>query len=317
MADLTRRNLLLATGAAGLSFALPAVAANVAKPRSERPANEPFGYCFNTSTIREQAIGIVAEVELVAKVGYDAIEPWMRELDAYVEKGGSLKDLDKRIRDSGLTVESAIGFAEWIVDDDEKRKKGLEQAKRDMDRLQQIGGRRIAAPPVGATNQTDLSLDKAADRFHALIELGQSMGVVPQAEVWGFSKSLSKLGETAYVAIESKHPKALILPDIYHLHKGGSGFDGLKLLSGAGVQIFHVNDYPADPPRDKITDADRVYPGDGVAPLDDVFRTLRDVGFRGHLSLELFNRTYWKQDPFEVAKTGLAKTRAAVRKALS
>ena len=30
------------------------------------------------------------------------------------------------------------------------------------------------------------------------------------------------------------------------------------------------------------------------------------------LSLELFNRDYWKQDPLEVAKTGLAKVKAAV-----
>jgi 2-keto-myo-inositol isomerase len=30
-------------------------------------------------------------------------------------------DLKKRISDCGLTVESAIGFAEWIVDDDARR----------------------------------------------------------------------------------------------------------------------------------------------------------------------------------------------------
>jgi hypothetical protein len=34
------------------------------------------------------------------------------------------------------------------------------------------------------------------------------------------------------------------------------------------------------------------------------------------LSLELFNPTYWKQDPLAVAKAGLAKMKAAVNKAL-
>ena len=48
-----------------------------------------------------------------------------------------------------------------------------------------------------------------------------------------------------------------------------------------------------------------------------MLRTLYDTGFRGMLSLELFNRDYWKQDVLTVAKTGLAKTRAAVRKALA
>src|SRR5205809_858320 len=82
------------------------------------------------------------------------------------------------------------------ADDAEQRKKGLEQAKRDMDLIAQIGGTKIAAPPVGATNQEGLSLSAAADRYRVLLELGQKMGVTPQVEVWGFSKSLHRLGET-------------------------------------------------------------------------------------------------------------------------
>ena len=69
------------------------------------------------------------------------------------------------------------------------------------------------------------------------------------------------------VAIESGHPKACVLPDVYHLYKGGSDFAGLKLLNAAAVHVFHMNDYPANPPRSAINDSDRVYPGDGVAPL--------------------------------------------------
>jgi 2-keto-myo-inositol isomerase len=86
----------------------------------------------------------------------------------------------------------------------------------------------------------------------------------------------------------------------------------LGMLNGRAMPAFHINDYPADPPRERIEDAHRVYPGDGIAPLGQILRTLRDIGFSGYLSLELFNREYWKQDAFEVARTGLEKTRAAV-----
>src|SRR5262249_29180375 len=157
------------------------------------------------------------------------------------------------------SVESSIGFCEWIVDDAARRKKGLEAARRSMDLVQQLGGKRMAAPPVGATNQADLNLLKAAERYRALLELGDRIGIIPQAEVWGFSKSLTRLGDTALVAIESGHPKACILADVYHLYKGGSGFTGLKLLGAAALQIFHMNDYPAQPSRASITDAHRVY----------------------------------------------------------
>ena len=64
---------------------------------------------------------------------------------------------------------------------------------------------------------------------------------------------------------------------------------------------------------DKISDAQRVYPGDGIAPLKELLRDLKALGFQGYLSLEVFNREYWKLDAQVVARTGLEKLRAAVR----
>lgn len=308
---MTRREIIAHAGAAigGAALLAPEAAA------SPNASNEPFRYCLNTSTIRGQKLGIVEEVKLAAQAGYSAIEPWIGEIDDYLKEGGSLKDLAKRIRDVGLTVASAIGFAQWIVDDDDQRAKGLEQAKRDMGLVAQLGGKRIAAPPAGATDRPGLDLRKAGERYRALLELGDRMGVVPQIEVWGFSQNLSRLGETLYVAVESGHPSACLLLDVYHLYKGGSSFESVRLLGGAGMHVFHVNDYPASPPRDKISDADRVYPGDGVAPLDQLFSDLRAAGFRGTLSLELFNRDYWQQDALTVARTGLEKMKAAIEHA--
>jgi sugar phosphate isomerase/epimerase len=314
--ELSRRDLFTTMSvacSAALAGGLPFAAAQ--SPVSKEK-DKPYRFSLNTSTIREQKVGIVREAEIAAQAGYDAIEPWMGTLDEYVKAGGSLKDLRKKIADLGLAVESAIGFAQWIVNDDEARKSGLEQARRDMDTLAQIGGKRIAAPPVGAHDKPGPDLPTAAARYRTLLELGDQTGIVPEVEVWGFSKTLSRLAETVYVAVASGHPKACVLPDVYHLYKGDSGFQTLKLLSGVAVQVFHLNDYPADPSREAINDSHRVYPGDGVAPLAPMLRDLRLAGFRGVLSLELFNRDYWKQDPLVVAKTGLEKMKSVVAKSL-
>jgi sugar phosphate isomerase/epimerase len=313
--DLSRRELLAsASTALGVGLAAPLLAPQAAA--KEPPTKDPFRYCLNTSTIRGQKLSLVEEVEIAAKAGYNGFEPWINELDRYKKNGGSLKDVGKRIRDRGLSVEDAIGFCPWIVDNASQRKKGLEEARRNMDLVQQIGGKRLAAPPVGATEQAGLNLYKAAERYRALLEVGARIGVVPMVELWGFSRSLSRLGETALVAIESGHPQACILVDVYHLYKGGSGFTDLKLLGAPALQIFHMNDYPARPPRARITDAHRVYPGDGVAPLKGLLRDLHRLGFAGMLSLELFNADYWKQDALKVAQTGLRKMRALARSSL-
>ena len=299
---LSRRQLL-----AGIGAAAAAAGANISEAAEDR-RKSPFTYCLNT---------FPQEIETATKAGYDSIEPWVGNINRYISSSGSLKDIRKRLSDLGLTVESAISFFRWIVDDDETRAKGLEQAKREMDILAQIGGKRIAAPPAGATSKPGLDLDKAAERYRVLLELGDQFGVVPQVEVWGFSKNLHLLGQSMYVVIESGHPKACLLPDVFHIYKGGSDFAGLKQLSAHAIQVFHINDYPADPPREKATDRDRIYPGDGVAPLTQILRDMYANNSQAVLSLELFNPTYYKQEALTVAKTGLAKTRAAVNKALS
>jgi len=276
----------------------------------------PFRYCLNTSTIRGQKLSLKEEIEITAQSGYNAIEPWADKIHNYARDGGDLKDIRKQLSDSGLTVESAISFFQWVVDDDARRAKGLEQVRRDMDVLAQIGGKRIAAPPAGATREAGLDLKKAAKRYCALLELGEKMGVIPQLEIWGPSKNLHLLGEAMFVVIESGHPKACLLPDVYHTYKGGSDFNGFKHISANTIQVFHLNDYPADPPHEKIGDRDRVYPGDGIAPMTQILRDLLANGSRAVLSLELFNPDLWKQDPLVVAKTGLEKMKNAVGKAL-
>jgi|GEM_PF-31545 len=300
--------MLARTAAAGL-------AAATAPLRAEPPpAKPPFRYCLNTATLMGHKLPLPDLVDIAAKAGYDGIEFWTREIDAFVKGGGNLDDLAKRIRDRGLIVENAIGFNEWIIDDDDRRAKGLENMKRDMELVARLGGKRIAASPAGANKQTDLSLVKAAERYRALLELGATMDIVPQLEIWGGSKTLSRVSEAAFVAIESGHADACLLLDVFHLYKGGSDFHSLTLLNGFRIHVFHVNDYPADPPRETVTDAQRVYPSDGVAPLGAIFRDLFAIGFCGALSVELFNRTYWQQDPLTVARTALEKTRAIVGK---
>lgn len=278
--------------------------------------SEPFGYCLNTGTIRGHKLGIVQEVELAAAAGYDAIEPWIDEIQSYRQGGGSLRDLRRRIADAGLKVPSAIGFARWLADQRSRRARGLEEARRDMELVRRIGGTGIAAPPAGMIKRKGLSPFVAAERYRALLDVGRRAGVVPILELWGFSTCLSRLGEVAMAAIEAGRDDACLLLDVYHIYKGGSDFAGLKAFPGHAVRVLHMNDYPARPSRRRITDAHRVYPGDGIAPLRQVLRDLHATGFRGWLSLELFNREYYKQPAPKVARTGLAKMKAAVRKAI-
>ena len=309
-----RRDLLIAATA----MTAASIPQKQAQAAARSSSDAPVRFALNTSTVRGQKLSIEEQVDLTAKAGYDGIEPWIRDIQQYVDDGGSVADLKKKISDGGLTVDSAIGFANWIVDDPDARAKGLEQAKREMALVKAIGGGRVAAPPVGAHrgDTTPPPLPVIAERYRALLEVGEQVGVVPQLELWGFSPTLSKLSELAYVSAGAGHPDACVLPDFYHIYKGGNDFASLGMIEASRMHCFHMNDYPADPPIAEIADKHRVFPGDGVCPLPKIIRQLIDHGFAGTFSLELFNPEYWERDPAEVASEGLEKSRAVVQAAM-
>lgn len=305
-----RRSFLTGSGLALSAITAGLVGGPEVSMAEEKPKRFRFG--LNMSTIRGQELSAAEEIEIAGKAGYECIEPWFRKLNEYVSAGGSLDDLKKRIDDHGLTVESAIGFAKWIVNDPAERAAGLEEAKRDMDMIARLGGTRIAAPPAGVPNGEVVSLDDAAARYRDLLELGETMGVVPQVEMWGGNPTIGTVEKALYVAIRSGHPKACFLGDVYHTYKGGSAFESILLMGPQALQTYHMNDYPADPPVETIKDADRVFPGDGVAPLTQILKNFQAVGAYPVLSLELFNPTYWAMPALECATLGLEKMKAAV-----
>lgn len=312
----TRREMIAqtaaVTGSALLANTMLGGTAQAVESDTSSTVSPELRYCLNTSTIagHRGKTPIDKEIDLISAAGYDGIEPWIREIQAYRESGGKLSDLKKRLDDRGVQVEGAIGFANWIVDDDARRKRGLEDLKRDMDLVSQLGGTRIAAPPAGGTSE-QLNLDRVAERYAEALKLGKSMGVTPLVELWGPSATLHRLGELMYVVVESGDPDAALLLDVYHIYRGGSDFRGLSLVDGAATKILHMNDYP-NIPREKIGDKDRVYPGDGIAPIPSILRSMISAGFRGVLSLELFNPTYWEDDIENVLAKGLKSMKDAV-----
>lgn len=275
-------------------------------------SESPVSFALNTSSVRGQKLSVPEQIQVASDAGYDGIEPWIRDLRTYIDDGGSVAELRTRIEDAGLEVSSAIGFAQWIADDEQQRAAGLDEARNDMELVASIGGTRIAAPPVGAHRSAGPPLPVIAERYRALLEVGSEMGVAPMLELWGFSPTLSRLSELAFVATAAEHPMACVLPDFYHIYKGGSDFAALGMIEASRMPVFHINDYPSDPPRETIADKHRVFPGDGVCPLPEVISMLLEHGFSGTFSLELFNPDYWQRDAAEVASEGLQKSKAVV-----
>jgi len=276
----------------------------------------PFRFCLNTSTIMGQKPGLERMIEIAAIAGYDGLELWVRDIQEWLSQGNSIEQLSKLIAGKKLRVENAISFTEWMVDDDGRRNAAMAALEKEMQMMAILGCKRIAAPPAGVSKDQPIDIQKAGARYRETIALGRKYKVMPLLEFWGASGTVYNFGQALAIASAANDPEARILPDVYHLFRGGSGFDCLNLVNGKVIDIIHMNDYPAGKPLNEQTDADRVYPGDGAAPFKNILQTLKNMGGTKTLSLELFNKTYWNQDALLVARTGLQKMKAVVNEVM-
>lgn len=262
---ISRRNMLRTTGLAVLGSTFAGLA-SCAPKKKEEPSPEassskrPFRVCLNVSTIAGYKLPVQKQIDLCAEAGFEGIELWTRDVDAFVKQGGTYETLRRQLEGSGLLLENMIGFASWFADDPSKRKEGLNQMRHDMEMVAGLGGKFIAAPAQGVTQLDRTRLPEYSERYRAILDLGDEMGVTPILELWG-AGVLNQLSDTMAIAIASGHSLASVLLDFYHLYRGGNSFDSLRLINGKILPVFHINDYPELPPRTELRDSDRVFPG--------------------------------------------------------
>jgi sugar phosphate isomerase/epimerase len=305
-----RRTFLASTAtlaaATQVSFAKENLEAQSVNKRYQN-GKSPWPICLDTATIKP-AEGLLKKVEIAAAAGYDAIEPWDWEIEEYEKKNGqgSLKELAKIIKSKGLFVPSMIGLWGCLQPTKELFEKNLPATRNRMRMAAEIGCAHVQAIP----NEIGANFDPifAAKCYSQLLEIGiNEYGIIPSL-VFVKYFPLKTMGQAVQVALDADHPKAKIIPDVFHMYISEGNFEGLKHLNGNIHAIFQFNDAPKNMKREDMGDKDRVYPGDGILPLTNILKDLKTSGFTGCVSLELYNEEYYKQDLLQVAKTGLQKT---------
>jgi len=313
-----KRRKFIGLGALGgvVAGTAPSFAAKIPLDNSQtgkryQQGQSPWPICLDTATIRPASLR--EKVQIASKAGFDAIEPWDKELAEFEKEGGNLKDLGKEIKDLGLFVPSVIGLWNALPPTKAAFEESLKDTRNRMRMAADIQSQHIQTIPNTVGENYDQKY--VSQRYRELIEIGINEFGINPALVFVKFFPLKTLGQAAGVALDANHPKAMIIPDTFHMHISEGGFEGLKFLNGEFIAIFQFADAPATPEITALGDKHRVYPGDGILPLPQILKTLKATGYKGCVSLELYNPEYWKQDLQEVANTGLRKTMEVINKA--
>ena len=152
----------------------------------------------------------------------------------------------------------------------------------------------VASGPVNnhiTKHATRLVVESLKELADVAAENGVTLSLMPMRKA--FSKDwtfLNTLDEALAVLDRVNHPAVRLAFDVYHLWPEKDLIQRLpELVSRIGV--VQVSD--AAPNADRM-DYDRVLPGDGILPVEQILTGLIDAGYRGYVDYQIWSKSLWK-----------------------
>ncbi len=245
------------------------------------------------------------KIRLTAEAGFAGVELWINDVYEYVGQGGEVRDIEKAISDYGLIVPCTIAMRQWGEASELEYPLMLDEAKRRMEMATRLGAPYIVATPP----REPQDFAQLAQRYKDLLEIGRQIGIKPTFEYISFFRSASRLSDAWQIVQDTDEPDATLILDAFHTWNSGGTLDDLRAVDVSCISHYHIDDAAPDIPPTQQTDPDRVMLGEGPIDLKAEVSLLREMGYNGTVSLELFNRDLWAQDPREVLKIGIERMR--------
>jgi 2-keto-myo-inositol isomerase len=299
-----KRRAFLRSATGGLA------ALSVAQSEKALPAAQTkFVPCINQATTRKA--DFKTSMQAYSKAGYSLVELWLDSVEPFL-KTESAAVARRVMADNHLTPRSACCdceplFFRELQDADEK----WAEFKRKLDLSASLGAHRFVLCSGVSVEVTPADYMAAVPKLHAIGELGKQFDIVIGLEFIRGAKFVGCVETAANLVRQAGHPNLRVLVDTFHFYAGVSKLTDFAKLNPGEISWVHINDVPAMP-RELLQDADRVYVGQGVMPLETIMRALGKV-YEGPMSFEAFR--YADDDPFAVAKEsfdGLSRLLARV-----
>lgn len=228
----------------------------------------------------------------------------MDKIEAILTKK-KLPEINALVNQEGLSVASINGPENFNLLDDRAFTELLERTDETVEAAGELDCQLLIPVPSPAregmtqqtcVTQTAAALSKMADRYGSGIRLG--------LEFLGMrSCSINNLQAAIETISRVDRPNVGLVLDSFHMHISDSRFSDIGQLTAEQVFLVHVNDSEQGDKK-RLTDANRLYPGEGAIDLKTFASALKGIGYDSYLSLELLRPAYWDQNAGEVATKG-------------
>ena len=247
--------------------------------------------------------------EGISKAGVRGVEVDIAKVQQFAQTE-SLPKAKQLLSDLGLRVASASNHLGFVDASAQQFQMLMDQLKTKLEVVQAIGGDRIVCPSTLNREATEDDFKRGAENMVKGGELAKTYGVTLMLEFAKTSRLANSIQTALRIIREANHPNARVMLDTFHFYGGVGKVEDLELLRDGELAHLHFEDIP-DMPREQLnSQASRLFPGEGVAPLKRTIEILKRKGYSGPASMELFQNTTpvaQNLDPFQLATKAKAQ----------
>ncbi|MFM7205810.1 MAG: sugar phosphate isomerase/epimerase family protein [Planctomycetaceae bacterium] len=256
----------------------------------------------------EAALGTVLDDYAAGHV--DAVDLWLGHVDAFV-KDASVAALRERFVAAAVAPVAASFQGGLLTSQGDARREHWRHFEARLALCRDLGipVLVIAGDAFGPLGAQDLGRLSAS-----LVEAAQRAadGGVRLALEFDARASFPNNLQSAVAVVEQVGSPALgLCLDWFHFTVGPSKPLDLWLLTSDNLAHVQLSDI-ADVPREMAADADRILPGEGSSPPDDLVARLREIGYAGAVSVELHNPALWRVPPRQFGEIAMTALRRAL-----
>ena len=269
---------------------------------------------YNQATTLKSS-NVETDLKYAEKYGYGFIEFQMGQLYDYLDRK-SISDLKEFFSQSNIKPYSLNALEHFNLKAGEEFDKVKKEFIRMCKIANEIGCDTIIIVP--SPKKDNISKDEikkdSINSINILADIGEQCGIKLAYEYLGFEETSVNSFSQCYDIIQAVNRADVgIVLDCFHFYAGGSKIEDLRKADPKKIFVFHIDDSSALP-LNKLKDSDRLWPGDGVIPLDKILGALKFIGFDGVATVELFNPEYWKLEPEKAIKIAKEKTEDVINR---
>ena len=246
------------------------------------------------------------KLEAAAAIGFDGVEIFENDLLTY---DGSPQDVRAIAEGLGLTITIFQPFRDCEAMPEPQRQKNLDRAERKFDVMQALGTDLLLV----CSNVHPAAIDdpqRAAADLAEMAEHAQRRGLRIGYEALAWGRHVKRWRQAWSIVEAAAHPALGLIVDSFHTLALGDDPSGIAALPGEKLFFVQLADAP-ELSMDVLSWSRhfRNFPGQGHLPVAAFLRAALACGYRGPLSLEIFNDEFRAAPARLTARDGLRSLR--------